>query len=65
LEIVDDGIGFNPDTVSDNGGMGLTNIRKRAERLEGMLTILSTPDGGTRVKVSIGIPHGEPSETPQ
>jgi signal transduction histidine kinase len=53
LEVVDDGTGFNPNAVSDGGGMGLVNMRERAEKLDGSLTILSTPGAGTRVKVSI------------
>jgi PAS domain S-box-containing protein len=53
LEVVDDGTGFNPNAVSDSGGMGLVNMQERAEKLDGSLTILTTPGAGTRVKVSI------------
>jgi signal transduction histidine kinase len=55
LEIVDDGRGFDPDTVSDRGGMGLTSMRERAEKLGGSLTVLSAPGEGTRIKVSVGV----------
>jgi PAS domain S-box-containing protein len=49
LEIVDDGTGFNPDSAKELGGMGLDNMRVRAEKLGGSLQIMSEPDGGTRV----------------
>jgi signal transduction histidine kinase/HAMP domain-containing protein len=55
LEVVDDGQGFDPNTVSDRGGMGLASMRERAEKLGGSLTILSAPGEGTRVKVSVGV----------
>ncbi len=55
LEVVDDGLGFDPDTVGDRGGMGLTSIRERAEKLGGSLTVLSAPGEGTRVKVSVEV----------
>jgi PAS domain S-box-containing protein len=53
LEVVDDGSGFDPQAVRNTGGMGLVNMQKRAEKLGGSLTILSTPGEGTRVKVNI------------
>jgi signal transduction histidine kinase/HAMP domain-containing protein len=53
LEIVDDGRGFEPERVGDGGGIGLSTMRERSERLNGMLTIQSAPGEGTRVKVSI------------
>ena len=55
LEVVDDGQGFDPDAVSDRGGMGLASMRQRAEKLGGSLTVLSVPGEGTRVKVSVGV----------
>jgi signal transduction histidine kinase len=51
LEIVDDGRGFDPGAITDQGGMGLVTMRERTERLGGTLTILSAPGEGTRVKV--------------
>ncbi|MEQ8906353.1 ATP-binding protein [Ekhidna sp.] len=49
----DNGIGFNPKEAS--GGMGLKNIQNRAERLDGELTIDSTPGKGS--SFIIEIPH--------
>jgi signal transduction histidine kinase len=55
LEVIDNGVGFDPDIVSDQGGMGLTNIRERAERLGGTLTIFAQPGQGTRIQIKLTI----------
>lgn len=55
LEIVDDGRGFELESQGESGGFGLTSMRERAERLGGMLQIISTPGQGTRVVLS-GVP---------
>lgn len=49
LEIIDDGIGFDPDRPR-LGGMGLQNLRERASLLGGELRIISEPNKGTRVQ---------------
>src|SRR6266508_1930478 len=51
LEIDDDGRGFDVDTTTQ--GMGLRNLRDRAESLGGKLEILSTPGEGTTVRATI------------
>ncbi len=56
LTIQDDGIGFDPaQPVGQNplGGNGLKNMRARAEKMGGTLTILSAPGEGTTVKLQI------------
>jgi len=55
LEVADNGRGFDPDAVSDKGGMGLISMRERAEKLGGLLTVLSAPGEGTKVKVSVKV----------
>jgi signal transduction histidine kinase len=52
LEIVDDGCGFDPDSVPD-GRMGLVNMRDRAREAGGTLEIVSAPGAGTRVRVVV------------
>ncbi|MCP4396428.1 MAG: sensor histidine kinase [bacterium] len=59
LEIVDDGVGFNPDALPDRGGMGLKSIRERAKRLEGTVIIRSKPKKGTSIEVTIEYLDGE------
>jgi signal transduction histidine kinase len=57
LEVSDDGRGFDTEKVSDEGGMGLANMRGRAERLGGNLAILSAPGEGTTIRVSLEVPE--------
>ncbi|NIQ80053.1 MAG: histidine kinase, partial [Anaerolineae bacterium] len=52
LEVVDDGVGFDIDGVSDTGGLGLAMMRERAAELGGLLLISSAPGQGTTVKIS-------------
>jgi signal transduction histidine kinase len=55
LEIVDNGRGFDPQAMSDEGGIGLVSMQERAEKLGGTLTIISTPGEGTKVSVSVEV----------
>ncbi len=55
LEIVDDGLGFNPDEAVEGGGLGLDGIIERAELLGGVLTIDSQPGKGTKIRIEV--PH--------
>jgi signal transduction histidine kinase len=59
LEVVDNGKGFDPNSVRSKRGMGLLSMRQRAEGLGGKLTILSFPGGGTRVKVRMETKEAE------
>lgn len=52
LRVEDNGIGFDP-SASGKPGLGLTNMRERAEGLGGWLEIDSTPGKGTRVTVEV------------
>ncbi len=53
VEISDDGVAFAPDIAKESGGMGLTTMRERAERLGGTLTISSQPGQGTTVTATV------------
>jgi signal transduction histidine kinase len=53
LEVVDDGVGFDPGAAGGVGGMGVMSMRERAEKIGGVLEIISAPGKGTRVKVSV------------
>jgi signal transduction histidine kinase len=48
LEVIDNGIGID-DGISRDGGLGLANLRSRAERLQGVCSITHSDLGGTRV----------------
>lgn len=52
LEILDDGIGFDG-SAAKTGGHGLEGMRERAEHLGGSLSIESSPERGTRVRVEV------------
>jgi len=58
LEICDDGCGFEPRVIheqgeGDTGGMGLVTMRERTEKLNGVFTIISAPGQGATVRVQI------------
>ncbi len=53
LEVEDDGQGFDVGAVNIDGGMGLTNMRHRAEDLGGSIEICSQPGGGAMIRVMI------------
>jgi signal transduction histidine kinase len=48
LEIVDDGVGIEP-PLGERAGLGLGNLRNRAEKLGGTFDIRPAPEAGTRV----------------
>ena len=58
LSIVDDGLGFRPQTPRRNG-LGLESMRERAQEIGGALTLTSSPGAGTRVDVRL--PEARPS----
>ena len=55
LAVTDNGSGFDPRAAEGKGGLGLTSMRERVEKLNGRLTILSTPGKGTKVNISLEV----------
>jgi len=57
LEVVDDGVGFDPQTVraEGQGSGGLRSIAERAARLGGQLTHESAPGRGTRLTIKVAL----------
>jgi signal transduction histidine kinase len=53
LQILDNGKGFDVHSVGEAGGMGLTNLKDRAQKLKAQLEITSVPEKGTSVKIVI------------
>lgn len=53
LEISDNGQGFDPVTVHEQGGFGLRSMKERASQMDGRLEIESQPGAGTRVRVEV------------
>lgn len=56
VEVVDNGCGFDPASVEDKGGQGLVSMRERANRIGGILTVVSSPGQGTTIRVDVEIP---------
>ncbi len=54
--ITDNGVGITGAAASEGGGLGLPNLRRRAEKLHGTLTVADAPGGGTELtwKVPLG-----------
>jgi PAS domain S-box-containing protein len=59
LEVMDDGRGFDPRRAADVGGMGLLNMQERVEEMGGILTVESSPNGGTTVRAQIPLDESE------
>jgi signal transduction histidine kinase len=56
LAVADNGQGFNPAEVRDQGGLGLISMKERADKIGGRLTIRSVPGEGTIVTVTVRTP---------
>lgn len=53
MEVMDDGIGFNPDNAVEGGGLGLDGIIERAELLGAELIFDSWPGKGTTIRIEV------------
>ena len=57
LEIEDDGVGFDLSSIQSNyeqrDSLGMVNLHERAEIVNGILKIDSSPGGGTRISVTV------------
>jgi signal transduction histidine kinase len=53
MEIADDGVGFEPERMKGQGGMGLPAMQERAAALGGRLAISSKPGEGARVVMEV------------
>lgn len=53
LEIIDNGVGFDPAALAPGGHHGLVNLRERAANAGGRLEIDSQPGRGTRLVITI------------
>ncbi|HEV3188602.1 MAG TPA: GAF domain-containing sensor histidine kinase [Acidimicrobiales bacterium] len=54
LEVVDNGVGIETSSEG-NSGLGLVNLRKRAEKLHGVFTVEKLASGGTLVTWSVPV----------
>lgn len=57
LEVRDDGVGFDPEMLtSQSGHYGLLGSRERARLMDGELSLVSTPQGGTTLRLCFPLP---------
>jgi len=54
LEVLDDGIGFDPKAARERGGFGLRGMEERTAKLGGSIKIQSQPGQGTKIRVEVG-----------
>jgi len=55
LKVQDNGIGFDSEEASKGGGLGLRGIQERVQRMNGSISVISTPKIGTTLEVTINI----------
>ena len=55
LSVRDDGRGFDPAVVNQNGHFGLVGMRERAQRIGGTFKIVSSAETGTEVLIEVPI----------
>ena len=55
LTIRDNGQGFETDRLGDADGLGMANMRERANLVGGRLDVVSAPGGGTRVCFQVNL----------
>lgn len=56
LHVLDNGVGFDETKVRE-GGLGLTNLRARAEKLDGTFIMENGPGGGTSLTWQVPLTH--------
>jgi signal transduction histidine kinase len=56
LRIIDNGIGFNTETVCKGNTLGILGMRERASIIGGKLEIETAPGNGTGIFVSVPLP---------
>jgi len=59
LTVMDDGVGFEPESAFMVEGLGIDSIRQRIEQLGGVLEIVSMPTKGTSVQAQLPLPRNQ------
>ena len=63
LSVLDDGVGFDFDVVTENkqGGLGLRNIESRLSVVDGHVTFDVAPGRGSQIHVQVRLPDAQPA----
>lgn len=64
MQIEDDGQGFDLEVATSSGGLGLTTMRERAERIDGELTIDATEGVGTKIRLIVPLTARTDEDSP-
>jgi PAS domain S-box-containing protein len=59
LDVVDRGVGFDPEAVGERSGLGLISMKERLHLVEGEIRIESQPGSGTTVHVRVPLGYRE------
>jgi ligand-binding sensor domain-containing protein/signal transduction histidine kinase len=65
MEICDDGVGFEAAVEQMGGGFGISGMKERAQKIGGVLQVVSSPGKGTKVSVRVPMEALEHSVEPQ
>ena len=58
LRVADDGSGFDPESATGTGGLGLISMRERLRLVGGEIAVDSRPSGGARIEVRTPLEAG-------
>jgi signal transduction histidine kinase len=64
LTVSDAGCGFDPESLSQNGGLGLTSMRERLKLVAGELSVDSQPARGTTIVARVPLPNNHAASSP-
>ncbi len=59
LSIRDEGVGFDVEKVLGGDGLGLVSMRERVRFVDGEISIISKPQGGTTIEVDVPLPAAD------
>jgi PAS domain S-box-containing protein len=59
LDVIDRGVGFDPETMPQNGGLGLLSMKERLTLVNGAIQVASRPGAGTTVHVRVPVEPGD------
>jgi signal transduction histidine kinase len=58
LRIQDNGVGFDPESINGQGGLGLVSMRERLRAVQGEIAIDTKPYEGTEIEIRIPLNSG-------
>jgi signal transduction histidine kinase len=58
LMVSDPGAGFDLETAKTGRGLGLISMEERLKLVDGLLTIATAPERGTKIHASVRVPGG-------